>query len=169
MKFTISVVVMALLCLVCSTTYGAADPNAGWRAWVLTGAQPEIGGRQEGRIGYEGLLPDVEFAIGGLHRDAPDDGVEDWSIRAYGIAHAVDTQMVASVIGHGLTLPDGNLYVGLFPEYTFDRDKEWSGGYIVGAIVDWPKGWQTVAEYESVIWNTDDDDYVFSIGLRRKF
>ena len=169
MRFFISIIVMALCATLCSTTFGADDPNSGLRVWALTGAQPELGARQELRVGWEGLLPDIELAIGGLHVDAPEPAVDQWGLRGYAIAHALDAKMLGQAIGHGVTLPDGSLYLGGFGQYSFDRDEEWSGGYVVGGLIGWPKGWETVAEYESLIWNSDDNEYAFLIGLRRKF
>jgi len=138
------------------------DPNApGIRAWALGGA-----GVEELRIGYEGLIPDIELALGCQHRDAPDDGVEEWPARAYVIAHALDANMVATLIGGNMRLPDGNLYAGLFAEYGFE-DSGWSGGWMLGGAVDWPRGWQVIAEYQVSVWQSEEQ--VFLFGLRRRF
>lgn len=147
----------------------AADPSDGLTVWTLVGTNPEFTKAQEVRVGYEGMLPGMEAALGVLHLDGPDPEVEEWSGRAYLLAHALDARMIASFLGNGITLPDGNLYGGLFGQYTYDRDDEWSGGYVVGGLVDWPKGWQTVAEYQTNIWNNDRDSFAFIVGLRKKF
>jgi len=143
------------------------DPNAneeGATLWLLF--RP---GAQEVRLGYQGLLPDIELAVGVLHIDAADPGIEEWPVRGYLIAHAIDAEMLGSLIGNKIVLPDGNLYGGLFGEYTYDRENEWSAGYIVGGLVDWPKGWQTTAEYQATVWNCDDADQWFWLGLRKEF
>lgn len=165
---------VALWCVMymgaCRVTNGQeVDPNAGsgLRVWTLGDVTGE--GRQELRIGYEGLLPDIEFALGALHRDAPDAAVEEWPVRGYAVAHALDTQMIGSILGQNWTLPDGTLYGGGFLEYSHDREKEWSGGFVVGGLVDWPGNWQTVAEYEKLVFNTDRETDLFVVGLRRKF
>lgn len=124
---------------------------------------------QEIRLGYDGLLPDIEVAVGLRHNDAPPDGVEQWPVRAYLLAHALDAEMLASIIGNKITLPSGNLYGGLFAEYTYDRDKEFSGGYVLGGEVDWPRGWKTVVEYDVTIFNTSNDAYQIVFGLKREF
>jgi hypothetical protein len=148
-----------------ATAAAAADPNsAGLTAWMLAGS-----GGQEIRLGYEGLLPDLEVALGGRHLDAPDEGIDHWAIRGYVLAHALDAQMLGSVLGKDITLPDGNLYGGLFGEYAYDREDELSGGYVVGVLVDFPKGWQTVVEYQATIFNSTDNAYQVNAGLRHKF
>jgi len=145
------------------------DPNGGsWERglslWALAGD-----GRQEGRVEYVGLLEDIGLAVGGVHRDAADSGVEEWSLRGYVLAHALSTDMVGSLLGKNWTLPPGNLSGGVFGEYCFDREKEWSGGYVVGGMADWPKRWQTVLEYQSTVWNTSGREYEVVAGLRRRF
>ena len=149
-----------------ATSAMAQDPNdkPGLTAWALGGS-----GVQELRIGYEGLLPTVEFAIGTQHIDAPQSGIDEWPIRVYAIAHALDASMLASVLGADFKLPDGNVYAGLFGEYSFDREDEWSGGYVVGGLVQWPRGWQTVLEYDATLFNASDSDYQVMLGLRRRF
>jgi len=161
--------VMGVCVLLCSTVYGGelpVEPNdgVGFSLWALAGD-----GVQELRLGYEGFLPDIEVALGLGHVDAPDDGVEEWPIRAYLLAHTLDADMIATALGQNWTLPDGNLYGGLLAEYTYDRPKEWSGGYVVGGLVDWPRGWQTVAEYEGKVWNNDDREWSFVLGVRKSF
>lgn len=157
---------LAIVAMVC--TAGEAtmpgDPNGGLSAWALAGD-----GMQEARIEWTGWIQDIGLAVGGVHRDAPDGGVEEWSGRGYVLAHALSTEMVASLAKGKWTLPDGDLYAGAFAEYTFDRDNEWSGGYVVGALVEWPGKWQTVAEYQAEVWNATDNDYEFVVGLRRRF
>ena len=170
MRFFISILVMAALCVLCSTAFGGdgpLDPNGGLRVWALGDVTGE--GQQELRIGWEGLLPDVELAIAGIHRDAPEDGTEDWPIRGYAIAHALDTEMIGSFMGQNWTLPEGTLYVGGGLEYSHDRPNEWSGLMIWGGVMDWPRGWQTVAEYQKMLFNTDREDDLFVVGLRRAF
>jgi hypothetical protein len=142
----------------------AADPNAGVTGWVLAGP-----GAQEFRVGYEGLLPDIEVALGGRHLDAPDEGVEHWGLRAYVLAHALDTQIVATMIGNKIALPDGDIYGGIFGDYTLDRANEWSGGYVVGGLVAFPRGWETFVEYDATVFNTTDNAYQVMAGLRRRF
>ena len=141
-----------------------SDPNAGFSAWALVGD-----GIQEGRIEHTGLVEGIGLAIGGVHRDAVDEGIEEWSLRGYLLAHALSTEMIGSLIGRDFHLPAGNLYGGLFGEYCFDRDKEWSGGYVIGGTVDWPNKWQTVLEYQSTVWNTAGNGYEVVAGLRRRF
>lgn len=142
----------------------AVEPNDGLAAWALAGD-----GLQEGRIEYLGLIEDIGLAVGGVHRDAVDDGVEEWSLRGYVLAHALSSEMIAGVSGKKWTLPDGDLYGGLFGEYCFDREAEWAGGYVVGGLVDWPRNWQTVVEYQSTVWNTSDSGYEIVAGLCRRF
>lgn len=142
----------------------ADDPNDGFAGWAMAG-----GGIQEGRLEYIGLVEDIGLAVGGVHRDAVDAGIEEWSLRGYVLAHALSTEMIGSLIGKDFTLPGGNLYGGLFGEYCFDREEEWSGGYVVGGMVDWPNKWQTVVEYQSTVWNTSDSGYEVVAGLRRLF
>jgi hypothetical protein len=159
----------------CEAAFGSEAPagtegSDGVTAWALVGANPEFGKSQELRLGYEGLLfPELELAVGAVHLDAPEPAVDAWSARGYLLVHALDASMVASVLGNGVTLPDGNLYGGLFAQYSFDRADEWSGGYLVGGLVDWPRGWQTVAEYTTNLWNNDHNAYAFAVGLRKKF
>lgn len=140
------------------------DAGSQVTAWALGGE-----GIQELRVGYEGLLPDIEVAFGALHKDAAEPEEQEWPVRGYVIAHALDASMVASALGTDFTLPEGNLYAGLFCEYTRDRADEWSGGYIVGGLVEWPRKWQTVAEYQSAIFNTDQEDNRFMFGLCKRF
>jgi hypothetical protein len=161
-------VTLLVIWLMTVNAYGAAlpaDANNGVTLWALIGATPELAKTQELRLGYEGLLPGIELAVGTRHLEAPDTNVDDWSVRGYVLAHALDTKMVASVLGNGMALPDGNIYAGLF----VDRQDSWSGGYAVGGLVDWPKRWQTVAEYSTTIWNSEHDSYAFVLGLRKKF
>lgn len=164
-----AVILMAVLCLFCGNAR-AAEPNdrPGLTAWVLGGIGTEDRA-EELRLGYEGLLPNIEFAVGGKHKEAPDPEVDEWSFRGYAIAHALDAQMLASLWNKEIPLPNGNLYAGLFTEYSHDRDNEWSGGYVIGALVDWPTGWQTVAEYGKTTFNTDVNQYEFMLGLRKEF
>jgi len=163
------VVFLAVLLFVPSVR--AADPNSGMTVWALGGSGVQENGTptEELRIGYQGLLPDIELAAGVRHMEAPDEGVQKWGVRAYALAHALDTQMIASMIGNKLTLPDGDIYGGLFAGWTYDRSDEWSGGYVVGGLVDWPKGWQTCLEYDADVFNTNDNNYTILVGLRRKF
>ncbi len=147
----------------------AVEPNDGFTGWVLLGANPEFGRSEEIRLGYEGLFERIELAVGAQHLDGPEPGVEEWSGRAYLIAHALDANMIASVLGYDVDLPPGNLYAGLFGQYSYDRDDEWSGGYLIGGLVEWPWRWQTVAEYQHNVWNNDHDSYAFVVGLRRRF
>lgn len=161
-KTLISVLMLLAVSVVVCNADETDDP--GLTAWVLAGD-----GVQEARIGYEGLLPDIEVALGIAHNDAPDGDVEEWPVRVYGLAHALDASMLASLLGAEAKLPDGNLYGGLFAEYTYDREDEFSGGYVIGGLVDWPKGWQTVVEYQSTIFNASDNDYELVLGLRRRF
>ena len=159
------IVCLAVLCM--ATVVQAQDPNdkPGLTGWVLGGS-----GMQELRIGYEGLLPTIEFAGAVRHLDTLADGAtEEWPIRGYVIAHALDAQMLASVLGADFKLPDGNVYAGLFAEYAFDREDEVSGGYVVGGLIDWPAGWQVVAEYDATVFNTTRSGYEFIVGLRHKF
>ncbi len=165
-----AVVILLVLCL-CSLSYGQ-DPNGPIRfftTWTLIGTNPEFGKSEEMRIGYEGLLPDLEIAASVVHLEAPDTTVDSWSGRVYGLWHALDANMVASFLGNGIELPKGNLYGGLFGQYSYDREEEWSGGYVVGGLVDWPAKWQTVGEFQSTVWNTTDNGYAFVVGLRKKF
>lgn len=166
---------MVVVCMVlCSTVYGQEvpvqieDANDGWRVWFGMGTSPDFGQMQELRIGYKGLLPDIELAVGVLHKDVPEEGVDDWPIRGYAIAHAIDADMIASALGKELTLPKGNAYIGLFAEYSYDREDEWSGGYVVGALVEWPRKWQTYAEYQKNLFNTSNEDDAFFVGLVRR-
>lgn len=167
MKWMLWTVAAILAILALAPTAQAADPNEnpGITGWVLGGS-----GVQELRIGYEGLLPTIEFAAGIRHLDVLEAGVvEQWPIRGYAIAHALDTTMLASVLGADFKLPNGNVYGGLFGEYAFDRENELSGGYVVGGLVDWPRGWQTVIEYDATVFNCTKQGYEFLIGLRRQF
>ncbi len=145
----------------------ASDPNDGWRAWVGMGTNPEFGKMEELRFGYKGLLPDIELAVSVLHKDAPDEGVEAWPVRGYLLAHAIDAEMIASALGRNLELPKGNVYGGLFGEYSYDRDKEVSGGYVAGALVDWPGKWQSYAEYQRSVFNTMNNADAFFVGVVR--
>lgn len=158
------IVAVAVMGLVCGVAGGWTPDGGDVTAWVLG-----TDGGQEVRVGYTDLIPDIELALGGVHRDAPDDGVEKWAVRGYALAHALDAEMLASAIGNSIPLPDGNLYGGLFCQYTYDRHDEWSGGWVLGGLVDWPRGWQVVAEYQEVVWNTDDNEYPLFIGLRKVF
>jgi len=173
-RFWLSMVVAVLSMVLLSTVYGQEVPvnpedvNDGWRVWVGLGTNPEFGKMEELRFGYKGLLPDIELAVGVLHKDAPEEGVEDWPIRGYAIAHAIDAEMIASALGKELTLPKGNVYAGLFAEYSYDRENEWGGGYVVGALVDWPRKWQTYGEYQRNIFNTSNEDDAFFVGLVRR-
>jgi hypothetical protein len=171
MKSLGKVVCVVLLCCLWTATARAADPNSGMTLWVLGGSGVQENGTptEELRVGYVGLLPDVEFAIGGRHMEAPDSDVQKWGVRGYALAHALDTQMIASMIGNKLTLPDGDIYGGLFIAWTYDRSDEWSGGYVVGGLVDWPKGWQTCLEYDADVFNTNDNNHTILAGLRRRF
>lgn len=159
-------VLLAVLSMVAagSETPAPTDPNGGLSVWALAG-----NGVQEGRIEWDGWVEDIGLAVGGVHRDAPDGDVEEWSARGYLLAHALSTEMLASLGGGRWSLPDGNIYAGVFGEYTFDREKEWSGGYVVGALTAWPGKWETVAEFQSDVWNTSDDEDEFVVGLRRRF
>jgi hypothetical protein len=164
---------VALIVALCGGVSVGQEPNIphqGLTGWALLGTNPDFGKSEELRVGYEGLLfPEVEVAVGGLHLEAPDGAVEEWSGRGYLLFHALDAEMIASVLGNGIALPNGNVYGGLFGQYTHDREKEWSGGYVVGGLVDWPKGWQTVGEYQESLWNTDTNSYAFVLGLRKEF
>jgi hypothetical protein len=171
-------IISVALCLCLCAPLLAADPNAappGVTAWGLFGANPEFGKSQELRLGYDfgetGLLPGIELAVAGIHFDGPDAQVQEsrWSGRAYAIAHAVSTAMVGLLLGSSLTLPTGNLYLGAFGEYDNADSKRVSGGYILGGLVDWPKGWQSVVEYQAAPWNRERDSYSVVFGLRRKF
>lgn len=159
-------ILLSLLIVVSLQTCALAqsEPNEGFTAWGLFGDQFE-----ELRVGYEGLLNDFEVAIGGVHRDAVDPFAEEWSLRGYAIAHALDAEMLASVLGGERKLPDGELYAGLFAEYTFDREKEWSGGYVIGGRVHWPKDWMAVVEYQATMFNSTDNDYKVVGGLAKAF
>jgi len=155
---------MALIVAPCS---GVSDSNdvGGLTAWTLAGD-----GMQELRVGWEGLLPGIEFAAAGLHRDTPDGEEQEWPVRGYAIAHALTADLLATVLKTDVTLPAGALYGGLFCEYTYDRDDEFAGGYIVGGLVAVPSTrWQTVVEYQSIQWNTSNNGYQFTAGLRREF
>ena len=164
------VALVVALCCVCPVQADELDSNdVGLRVWAMTGINPEFGKTQELRVGCEGFLADTEFAIGGVHANAPDVGIEQWSLRTYAIAHAIDANMVAQALNKSFAIPEGDIYGGLFGQYSFDRDKEWSGGYVVGGLVSWPRGWQTVAEYQALIFNSEDNDYAFVVGLRRSF
>jgi hypothetical protein len=160
----IAILLTILFCTSYVYVASAQDPSAGITAWVLGGD-----GEQEVRLGYEGFVPDIELALGLQHLDAVDPGIEEWPVRAYVIGHALDANMVASLLGGTVRLPKGEIYAGLFAEYTYDRAHEWSGGYILGGAVDWPKGWQVVMEYQARQWNVDDGVQQFMVGLRRKF
>jgi len=159
-------ILAAILCFALTMPAIARGPedSSGWSVWALAGEDS-----QEARVGYRGLLPDVELALGLVHEDAPAEEIEEWPIRVYGIAHALDADMIASALGHDWQLPEGNLYAGGFLEYTRDRAEEWAGGYVIGGLVDWPRGWQTVAEYQAALWNTDAEDYRLVVGFRREF
>ena len=148
------------------TGAGAEDANdaRGWTVWALLAEDS-----QEARFGYKGLLPDVEVGVGLLHEDAPEPTVEDWPVRGYVIAHALSAELLGEYWGADRPLPDGELYGGLFSLYSRDRSEEWAGGYMVGGLVDWPGRWQTVAEYQEVVWNVDRAAHVFAVGLRRRF
>jgi len=164
-NFGISLAIALVVCLSVATAQGA-DPNdkPGVTLWALGGS-----GVQELRVGYVGLLPTVEFAVAGRHLDAPEGGVDEWPVRAYAIAHALDAKMLASVFGADFKLPDGNVYAGLYAEYSGDRDDEFDGGYVVGGLIEWPAGWAVVAEYNAAIFNTTRNGYEFIVGLRRQF
>jgi len=151
-----------------------ADPNAdGITAWALLGTTPELAKMQEVRVGYEfgqnGWLPGIEFAVGGLHLDGPDEGVEEWSGRAYALAHALDASMIASLFGGKFQLPDGNFYAGLFAQYTYDRANEFSGGYVAGVQVAFPRAFSTIVEYQQNCWNNRNDSFTLVAGIRKKF
>lgn len=161
---TFQAIIMALIVAPCS---GVSDSNdvGGLTAWTLAGD-----GMQELRVGWEGLLPGIEFAAAGLHRDTPDGAEQEWPVRGYAIAHALSADMLATVLKTDLALPAGQLYGGLFAEYTYDRENEWSGGYVVGGLLAVPStAWQTVIEYQSTVWNSTDNDYQLIAGLRRRF
>jgi len=162
-KYLFITVVLSFLACVAQ----AQDPNdePGLTAWALGGS-----GVQELRIGYQGLLPTIELAAAVRHLDVMGDGqLEQWPIRGYAIAHALDAEMLASILGNEIELPKGNLYAGLFGEYTFDRDNEWACGYVVGGLVDFPRGWQTVLEYDATVFNSTSNEYEFMLGLRKRF
>jgi hypothetical protein len=169
------VVCLMLACVLAMGTAtaraAARDPNdPGITLWVLGG--PAIGdnvGTQEVRLGYRNLLPDIEVAFGLKHLDAPESGVEHWPVRGYLLAHALDANMLASVVGNKIKIPEGDIYGGLFAEYTYDRDKEFAGGYVIGGEVSWPKGWKTVAEYDATVFNASDNAYEFIVGLKKEF
>ncbi len=168
------VVVSLLLCLlICVPVLAQEDPNApadkGFNAWFGLGMNPKFGQMEEARVGYEGLLPNVEVAAGFAHFDAPPADGPDWAGRAYLIAHALDTQMVASFLGNKFTLPDGDVYGGLFGQYAEGGAQNFSGGYLVGGEVAWPKGWNTFLEYQVDLWNKDMDTFAVVAGLVRKF
>lgn len=157
---------VAWVIYLCGQMASGADVNdaPGVTVWALGGD-----GVQELRIGYRDLLPNTEFAVGGVHLDAPDDGVEEWPIRGYAIAHAMSADMIAKALGASITLPDGDLYAGLFGEYTYDREDEFAGGWLVGAQVSWPGNWKTVVEYQGTVFNASDDDWQIVAGLCRRF
>ena len=157
--------IAVMLSLLACTVQANPNDKPGVTAWVLGGS-----GIQELRVGYVGLLPTIELATGVRHIDVLEGGeVEHWPIRGYAIAHALDASMLAKVLGADFVLPDGNLYGGLFAEYAFDRDNEWAGGYVIGGLIDFPKGWQTVVEYDATVFNATNNGYELMLGLRRQF
>jgi hypothetical protein len=158
------------LCLCCRMAQGAEDANglavnSGVTVWALGGP-----GMQEGRVGWLAPLgvENIELALCGVHIDAPDGEIERWPLRGYVMAHALDAQMLATLLGADVKLPPGALYGGLFAEYAWDREHEWSGGYSVGGLVT-VQGWDLVAEYQATICNATDNGYEFVGGLRRRF
>lgn len=155
-------VIFALLVAPC---WGSdANDVTGLSVWAL-GSD----GRQELRVGWRGLLPSLEFAAGGVHFDAPDDGVEEWEVRGYAMAHLLDADLAAQLLGTERKLPDGNLYGGLFAAYGYDRADEWSGGYVLGGQVEVRPTWYAVTEYEGVVLNATNDDWKFVAGLCHVF
>lgn len=151
----------------------AVDPNEGLTVWAILGVNPEWGKFQEARVGWQfegqGWLAGIEVFGSLLHQDGPEAATQEWAGRAGLIAHALDAQMVASFLGNNVTLPDGNLYGGIFAQYAHDRDKEWSGGLLAGGLVDWPGSWQTVVEYQQTTFNSDHAAYAVVAGLRKRF
>lgn len=147
---------------------GADDglvPESAVTAWALGGSE-----YRELRVGTRGwgILPDdVEIAVGGVNRDGPDD-YSEWAGRGYALFHAVDANMVAQLLGRDVKLPPGTAYIGGFAEYSADRQEEFSGGLIAGALVRWPGNWCIVAEYQWELFNVGDRDYSIIIGLRRE-
>lgn len=162
MKYVAWMLVVVLAMVSSSPVYGA-DANSvedvnGLTVWALGGDS-----MQELRVGYRGLLPNIELALGGVHVDAVDDAEEEWPIRGYAIAHALSADMLASLLDSKMTLPAGTLYGGLFLEYLDDADL--SGGYIVGGQVRIPKtAWRTVLEYQDSVWG-DDENYQVIAGV----
>jgi hypothetical protein len=178
MRHVVWMLVAVLAMVLCSTTYGAVDPNddGGLTLWGL-GGDLSGDGLQEGRVGWMFDKWSVEPAIGIRHLDAvtDEDEVEEWPLMGYLLFHALDADMLAKAFHWEVDLPDGEVYAGPFAQYNHDRDDEWSGGPCIGALVDLgsinPKwsGWSAVTEYDWTIWNVDEKAYTLILGLRRQF
>jgi hypothetical protein len=161
--------------LVAPAAAGGADPNgaaAGVTGWALLGANPVFGQSEELRAGYDfgsgGWLSWLEPAVGLMHSDGLDSAGAAWALRGYLLAHALDASLLSRLIG-GATLPDGDIYGGLYGQYGW-RYYDWSAGWLVGGVLSFPsRVWQTVAEYDHDMWGERANTQTVVIGLRRKF
>jgi hypothetical protein len=179
MKKKVLLLVLSMVGLWGNAVFAQSDPNSGLNVWTLLGTTPNFARAEEIRVGYEGLLPKIEFAVSGIHVDGPEEGQSDWVGRFYAIAHALDAKMITHVLGNEFPLPEGNLYGGLFVGYAYHNEHNWSAGWLVGGSTAWPwdglvgksNSWslKTVVEYQADIWNANRNAYTVSTGLLFQF
>lgn len=162
---------MAALCFLCSTLYGAdANDVSGL---IISGLGMD--GIQEGRVGYYYAPWAIEPFAGGFHVDE-DDYAEEWGPKIGVNFHAVSAEMLAQIWKLETPLPDGDGFVGPFGKYGFERE-EWSGGIQAGVAVDLGdlvpamKGWQSVTEYQLTLWNRgpDEPEHIVMVGFSKRF